>query len=608
MSLPVSPVMPLFSRTTPIKTRLRVSGRISIAGLSIISILGLVSLLRSEIALEAQIRSTEAVRSVLMADMMHEGLSADMANAILIGADGTEEQKQAMRDKVIGDSAVFREAMTNLTTLNLTGAVQDEFQSGAEAREQYLALSDELVTLAFRDTAAARARLPEFEQVFETLEGHLAALDGLIGAQSARTAKMGKRVDLILMAVLMIASGIVIFAIYQTSRDVLFSVTKPIERLRAALIEVADGDFGMRIGKITRDDDIGAIARDIDRVSERMERVLEEQKAVADQHAEAAEASRAAISEIGEGLRKLSEGNLDAQITSPLPRAYDVLRHDFNSTIENLRGMIQQVAHSSSAIDGRTVEIGRSIDELSARTEGQASTLEQTSAALEEMTNNVSQAAQNIRGVEAVAEKARTNVDDSTLIVAQATESMRQIEVSSREISSIIGLIEDISFQTNLLALNAGIEAARAGEAGRGFAVVASEVRGLAGRSAAAAQQIKDLIRESSQFVDKGVEHVTGMEAALGSIVAQVTEISDLMKQIAGGASEQALGLNEINSGAAELDRVTQQNAGMAIDTRNTAEALSREVLEMKQRIGQFELGRSQPGLRPEHQAEGWAA
>ncbi len=597
------------TRTTPIKTRLLISGRVSMAGVLLIAVLGLLSLLRSEFALEAQITSTRAVRDVMMADMMHEGLSANVANAILVGQTAAAEQKTAARDKVAEDAGILRDGIANLSALRLSDNVRQEVAAGAAAREAYVNLAIDLVHLAMEDTAGALARLPDFEQQFDVLEEHLGGLGDLIEARAEHTAKVGKLVDQILLAVLLVASGIVLWATHRTSQDVLLSVTKPIDRLRTALVEVAEGNFSLRIADITRNDDIGAIAEDIDRVSERMERTLDEQMAVADQQAQAAAAASAAIAGIGAGLRKLADGDLDAIIREPLPSTYDSLRLDFNAMTETLRGMIDQVAHSSEAIDSRTGEIGQSIDALSHRTEGQASTLEETSAALEEMTNNVSQAADNIRGVESVAEEARANVDESTRIVAQATQAMREIENSSNEISSIIGLIEDISFQTNLLALNAGIEAARAGEAGRGFAVVAHEVRALAGRSADAAREIKTLIGKSSKQVQNGVDHVTGVEHALGTIVSQVIEISELMTQISVGAREQAQGLNEINTGAAELDKMTQQNAGMAVNTRTIASDLNQEVTEMKKRIAQFRRGGPQLGAEdPSFAAQGWAA
>ena len=153
--------------------------------------------------------------------------------------------------------------------------------------------------------------------------------------------------------------------------------------------------------------------------------------------------------------------------------------------------------------------------------------------------------------------------NSSGQVVRQAVEAMSGIERSAREISQIIGVIDEIAFQTNLLALNAGVEAARAGDAGRGFAVVASEVRALAQRSAEAAKEIKGLISTSGQQVEQGVDFVGQTGEALSRIVAQVAEIDVIVGEIAASAQEQASGLDEVNIAVNQMDQVTQQNAAM---------------------------------------------
>ncbi|MBP7650287.1 MAG: methyl-accepting chemotaxis protein, partial [Phenylobacterium sp.] len=230
-------------------------------------------------------------------------------------------------------------------------------------------------------------------------------------------------------------------------------------------------------------------------------------------------------------------------------------------------------------------------DDLSRRTEQQAASLEETAAALDEITATVKKSADGASHARAVVQTAKTGAADGGEIVRQAVLAMGEIEKSSTQISQIIGVIDEIAFQTNLLALNAGVEAARAGEAGKGFAVVASEVRALAQRSAEAAKEIKALISASSTQVGSGVQLVGKTGQALEMLVAQVDEIDGLVGEIAASAKEQATGLNEVNAAVNKMDQVTQQNAAMVEESTAAAHALNGEAVELRRLMGDFRTG-----------------
>ena len=186
---------------------------------------------------------------------------------------------------------------------------------------------------------------------------------------------------------------------------------------------------------------------------------------------------------------------------------------------------------------------------------------------------------------------AQVKAERSSEIVSDAVKAMSEISSSARQISQIIGVIDEIAFQTNLLALNAGVEAARAGDAGRGFAVVASEVRALAQRSADAAKEIKALISASTAQVNVGVNLVGQTGEALTSIASNVTEITQLVNEIAASAQEQATGLIEVNSTVSQMDQVTQQNAAMVEQATAAAAGLKSDAGELTRLVGQFQIG-----------------
>jgi len=178
-------------------------------------------------------------------------------------------------------------------------------------------------------------------------------------------------------------------------------------------------------------------------------------------------------------------------------------------------------------------------------------------------------------------------------VVEKAIQAMNGIEHSSREVSRIIGVIDEIAFQTNLLALNAGVEAARAGEAGRGFAVVAQEVRELAQRSAAAAKEIATLITTSAGQVDQGVNFVAQTGEALKGISSQVVQINNLIREISQSASEQAIGIKEINAAINQMDQVTQQNAAMVEETTAASMTLNTEAQNLGGIVANFQVSGS---------------
>jgi methyl-accepting chemotaxis protein len=307
-------------------------------------------------------------------------------------------------------------------------------------------------------------------------------------------------------------------------------------------------------------------------------------------------AHKAALVELGFGLRQLAENRIDYRITQPFIAQYESLKTDFNALVETLESMIRSIAHTSSGVTSGSREISQASDDLARRTEQQAATLEETAAALDELTASVRKTADGAKEVREVVELAKTDAAHSSEVVKETVAAMGGIESSSKQIGNIIGVIDEIAFQTNLLPLNAGVEAARAGDAGRGFAVVATEVRALAQRSADAAKEIKALISASGTQVATGVRLVGETGKALERTLGQVEQINVLVRDIAASAQEQATGLAEVNTAINQMDQGTQQNAAMVEQSTAASHALATEAAELGRLVGQFQLSHPSAG------------
>jgi len=297
-----------------------------------------------------------------------------------------------------------------------------------------------------------------------------------------------------------------------------------------------------------------------------------------------------AISELAGALRSLSEGDLTKTLDRSFVPSMEQLRHDFNATIQRLSETLTTIGENASAIAAGSRELGDSAEAFSRRTEQQAASVEETAAALEEITTTVADSSQRAEEAGRLVAETKRGAEQSGTVVRSAVAAMDQIEKSSREITNIIGVIDDIAFQTNLLALNAGVEAARAGEAGKGFAVVAQEVRELAQRSASAAKEIKALITTSSEHVKNGVGLVGQTGKALEEIVTQVGDINANVAAIVKASKEQTIGLREINAAINSLDQTTQQNAAMVEESTAASLRLANEADTLHTLLAQFRM------------------
>ncbi|MFK3690281.1 methyl-accepting chemotaxis protein [Agrobacterium tumefaciens] len=299
-----------------------------------------------------------------------------------------------------------------------------------------------------------------------------------------------------------------------------------------------------------------------------------------------------AVEELGEALERLSQCNIRVTLDRPFIGEFEGLRRDFNKSIAEFQKTLENVLGQTGDLTRSSQEVSEASVQLAERSREQAMALEETSAALEEITATVHSSTENTRETRRLVQSARESTSISTEVVARTVNAMQRIETASREISQIIGVIDEIAFQTNLLALNAGVEAARAGDAGKGFAVVAQEVRELAQRSANAAKEIKVLINNSGTEVLEGVRLVGETGEALKQIDALVKHIDSNVDMIAKAADEQSLGIGEINRAVSQLDRMTQENAAMSARTTAISATLAEGAEALSQLVSLFKLNR----------------
>ena len=497
-----------------------------------------------------------------------------------------------------------------------TGKTAEKIGKLKTALATYVKQSKGVVDMADSDSGTALTLMMGATRTFKTIEDLTDDLtENSKAARDIKIAQNARNIDQQIMLLTIIMSTAVVVGCL-VSFFISGGVTKPVRGIVDAIKLMANGNFDMVLPGLGRKDEVGDIAKAIEALkhkalekaqaeaheaSERHDREVEAaarqqqleaemQTRAAEERAKAAEEQARVLDVLASGLRRLADGDLSVSFDRDLSGDYAQLRDDFNAAVARLHDTIASIAQLGREVASATGEISSSTTDLSQRTEEQAASLEETSASMEQISATVKKNAENAQAANQSAIETRTVADRGGQVVAQAVDAMARIEESSRKISDIIGVIDEIARQTNLLALNAAVEAARAGEAGRGFAVVATEVRSLAQRSSQAAKDIKLLITNSNGQVKDGVELVNKAGVALTEIVASIKTVGAFVADIANASAEQASGIEQVNKALNQMDEVTQQNSALVEENAATAKTLEHQAKAMDERVAFFKL------------------
>jgi len=337
--------------------------------------------------------------------------------------------------------------------------------------------------------------------------------------------------------------------------------------LDALLIAVAQGDFNQRLSLDNKQGFFCDLAMGINKLT----------KIVAQM-----------FNDLAHVLKALAQADLTHTIESEYQGRFADLKTDTNATVARLRSLVGQISTATDAINSVAGEIAAGNTDLAQRTEEQVNRLKNTALALNEFKLSIEHTADNAKCASTFARDANDQAMVGDQLVIRVVDTMNAIQIASKNIADIIGVIDGIAFQTNILALNAAVEAARAGEQGRGFAVVAAEVRNLAQRSANAAKEIKVLISDSVIRVDAGVQLVKDTGQTMQAIVGSFQQVVSLVTEIAEASHEQSAAVAQVTYSIEQMDETTQRNAALVEQAAAAAESLEDQARELHKTVAVF--------------------
>jgi methyl-accepting chemotaxis protein len=580
-----------------------------------------------------------SLRAHMTADMLHDGLRGVVFRAMYAGITYDAAGVAEARDEIIEYGGQMREAIGMQATLDLPQSIKDALAPVSEPLDAYLKSAEHVVnSVAQGNLGGAKAELPSFNDAFKALEGRLSAISDAIEAanagvvaQAAGTARISDIASLVgLGMIILLAVVTLVFS------NILF--LKPLAGMTAGFRRLSAGDLEVeaaRGGIVTEMAMLSDVLTDFraalvsraqmtaqNEASAAEERVRTEKGnelgALLTRYTGAAmrgdftgrlptfdepsldgiaqvfnglfENIERGLGETGNVLNALANTDLTQRVEGDYEGAFLRLKEDTNAVGDKLAEVISQLRSTSRGLKTATGEILSGANDLSERTTKQAATIEETSAAMEQLAATVTENAKRAESASSNAAAVSRTAEQGGEVMRHATAAMERITASSAKISNIIGLIDDIAFQTNLLALNASVEAARAGEAGKGFAVVAVEVRRLAQSAAEASSEVKALIEQSGTEVAGGSRLVAEAAGKLEAMLEGARTNYELLQGIASESRAQAASIEEVNVAVRTLDEMTQHNAALVEETNAAIEQTEAQAGELDRIVDVFTI------------------
>ena len=544
---------------------------------------GLTAVALSQVRLGGGMDRQNRVTTEFIADVLPPALYLvePMLQATWIASD--PEEIAARKDELAREEAAYRQRLDYWSKADLDPALRDRVTRRliplGERFWQHI--HGQLIPAGETgDPARINAAHDALEDIYAE---HRKEIDAIVAAANAHSAALEQSSTSIsdwsmwgLLAIALGLGGQLLWTLRLLRRHVL----APLGATADTMTRMAGGELEAGRTDQHRGDEIGA-----------MTRAIEVFRASAARQVEGARAQREVVEALSGALGQLAAGRVDAVLDQRFAAEYEPLRQAYNTTVHRLGELIRDVSSSARGVSNGASEILSASDDLAARNERQAGSVEETAAAMRHVTSSIAATAEKTAEVRETMGATHREVSAGGETVQRTVAAMSEIESSSHEINQIISVIEGIAFQTNLLALNAGVEAARAGDSGKGFAVVANEVRALAQRSSDAAHEISALIGKSSSRVTEGVALVGETGALLTRMVERIAAINGQIGEIAATAQQQAASLEQVNSSVSDMDRVTQQNAAMVEQTTAAARSLAQEAERMAQLVSHFSAG-----------------